>query len=65
MLERTGISEDDGDSIQIDPVRQARKRHVLAEARRLLRERLGEPKWASANDGDTGEETSTAGKNED
>jgi hypothetical protein len=48
MHERTGISQDD-DGISIDPVRQAEKRRMVAEAKRLIRERLGEPKWASSN----------------
>lgn len=64
MLARTGIIEEEGGNIRNDPVCLARKRRVLAEARRLLRERLGEPKWASANDDDTGKETSTAGNKE-
>lgn len=64
MVEPIGISKKEGDIIRIDPVRLARKRYVLAEARRLLRERLGEPEWASANDGDTGKEASTAGNEE-
>jgi hypothetical protein len=64
MSDPTGFSEENDDKIRVDPVRLARKRYVLAEARRLLRERLGEPEWASANDGDTGKEASTAGNEE-
>ena len=64
MVEPTGISVEEGDKILVDPVRLARKRYVLAEARRLLRERLGEPEWASANEDDTGKDASTAGNDQ-
>ena len=57
MLERTEGYEEEGDKIRIDPVRLAEKRRMLAEARRLLRERLGEPAWSSANADDNGKAT--------
>ncbi|MDA9923188.1 hypothetical protein N9E25_07600 [Verrucomicrobiales bacterium] len=61
MSDPTWFSEENDDKIRVDPVRLARKRYVLAEARRLLRERLGEPEWASANDDDARKKNSSAG----
>lgn len=49
MLGRTGISQDEGDRIPTDSERQAEKRRILAEAKRKLRERLGEPVLPSGN----------------